>query len=124
MVDIWVEGGQAELGFIEAQLRTSRGRIGQRGSQVVRRSTLAGEAIAKARAPVRTGYMKSTIGHSFAGDGRHGAMEGEWGAEARYSRFVELGTRFMAPQPFVGPSLDAVTPGFLAAVEAISDPLD
>lgn len=124
MVDIRVEGGQAELGFIEAKLRTKRGRVGAEGSQVVRRSTLAGEAAAKAFAPVRTGYLRSSVTHEFRGDGRAGAMEGVWGAEASYARYVNDGTRRMAPQPFMDQSRDAVVPGFLAAVEAISDPLD
>ncbi|QKW15379.1 HK97-gp10 family putative phage morphogenesis protein [Verrucosispora sp. NA02020] len=122
MVDIRVEGG-GELTVIAAQLRTKRASIGREGSQVVRRSALAGEAAAKAFAPVLTGHLKSSIGHEFSGSAATGVMDGEWGAEARYAKWVEGGTSRMAPQPFVGPSLDAVTPGFLQAVEAISDPL-
>ncbi|WP_341719937.1 hypothetical protein QQG74_09625 [Micromonospora sp. FIMYZ51] len=124
MVDIRVEGGRVELAAIEAKLRTKKTRIGSAGSQVVRRSTLAGVTSAKARSPVLTGFMRSSISHEFRGDGRAGLMEGVWGAEARYSRFVELGTRRQAPQPFIGPSLETVTPTFLRAVEAIGDPLD
>ncbi|MBM0237736.1 HK97 gp10 family phage protein [Micromonospora sp. ATA32] len=123
MADIQVDG-LAQWEPIEAKLRTASGRIGAKGSAVVRRSTLAGEAIAKQLAAVDTGFMKSAVTHEFRGDGRFGAMEGEWGDEASYAPYVEGGTSRMAAQPFIGPSLDAVTPGFLAATEAISDPLD
>lgn len=117
-----VDGG-AELAVIEAKLRTAQKRIGEKGAQVVRRSTLAGEAVAKQRAPVDTGLLQSSITHEFVGDGRSGAMDGVWGAEAKYAKWVNGGTSRMAPQPFMDQSLDAVTPGFLEAVEAISDPL-
>lgn len=123
MVDIQVDG-VIQFEPIEAKLRTAGARIGAKGSQVVRRSTLAGEAIAKQLAAVDTGFMKSVVTHEFRGDGRSGEMEGEWGDEADYAPFVEGGTSRMAPQPFIGPSLDAVAPGFLAATEAIADPLD
>ncbi|MFG1846772.1 HK97-gp10 family putative phage morphogenesis protein [Micromonospora carbonacea] len=112
--------GWAELTTIEVQLRTAEKHIGPKGAQVVRKSTLAGEAIAKSLAAVDTGFMRSSVSHEFSGDG----LEGEWGPEASYSHFVERGTSRMAPQPFVGPSLDAITPGFIAACEAIGDPFD
>lgn len=123
MVDIRVDGFE-QWEPIEAKLRTAGDRVGATGSQVVRRSTLAGEAIAKQNAAVDTGFMKSVVTHEFRGDGRSGVMEGEWGDEADYAPFVEGGTSRMAAQPFIGPSLEAVTPGFIAATEAISDPLD
>lgn len=123
MADIQVDGLD-EWKPIEVKLRTSANRIGAKGAQVVRRSTLAGEAIAKQLAAVDTGAMRESVSHDFHGDGRSGLMEGEWGPTVNYAHFVERGTSRMAAQPFVVPSLEAVTPGFLAATEAISDPLD
>ncbi|MFF0822407.1 HK97-gp10 family putative phage morphogenesis protein [Micromonospora haikouensis] len=120
MASVSVDGGGAELAAIEAQFHTAGKRITEKGSRVVRRSTLAGESVAKQLAAVDTGFMRSSVSHEFSDDG----LEGEWGPEASYAKFVERGTSRMAPQPFVGPSLDAVTPGFIAACEAISDPLD
>lgn len=123
MASVWFEGVD-ELNRVEADLRRAEGRIGARGAAVVRKSTLDGERIAKQFAPVDTGFLRSSITHEFRGDGRTGTMEGEWGPEAEYGPFVEWGTARMAPHAFAGPSLDRVTPDFIAAIEAISDPLD
>ncbi|MEV5819300.1 HK97-gp10 family putative phage morphogenesis protein [Micromonospora haikouensis] len=124
MASISVDGGGAELAAIEAQLRSAEKRIGVKGSQVVRRSTEEGAGVARRMAAVDTGFMRSSVTTSFTGDAGSGVMDGEWGPEASYAKFVEHGTSRMAPQPFVVPSLDAVTPGFVAACEAISDPFD
>ena len=123
MASMSVEGG-TELAVIEAQLRAAEKRIGEKGSQVVRNSTLAGEAVCKQLAAVDTGAMRASVSHDLSGDAASGVIEGEWGPTVRYAPFLERGTSRMAPQPFVLPSLDAVTPGFIAAAEAISDPLD
>ncbi len=54
--------------------------------------------------PVRTGYLSSTI-YSVVKD---------WvvniGADATYAYFVELGTKFMAAQPFMYPSIEKYLP--------------
>lgn len=123
MVAIWVDG-TLQFEPIEAAFAATPRRIGAKGAEVVRRSTLAGAAIARDLAAVRTGFMKSQVTHEFHGDGRSGSMDGEWGDEADYAKYVENGTSRMAAQPFVGPSLEAVTPAFLAAAEAIADPFD
>ncbi|MFI1194082.1 HK97-gp10 family putative phage morphogenesis protein [Micromonospora sp. NPDC020750] len=123
MVDIWVDG-VLEFAPIEAKLRTASGRVGAKGAQVVRRTTEEGARIAQQLAAVDTGFMRGSVTTSFTGDGRSGVVEGEYGPEASYAKFIEGGTSRMAPQPFVGPSADAITPGFLAAAEAISDPFD
>ncbi|MFI2663277.1 HK97-gp10 family putative phage morphogenesis protein [Micromonospora carbonacea] len=123
MAAIWVDG-VLEFAPIEAQLRTAGKRIGAKGAAVVRRSTEEGASVARRLAAVDTGFMRSSVTTSFTGDGRSGAMEGEYGPEAHYAKFVEHGTSRMAPRPFVGPSLDAVAPGFIAACEAIGDPFD
>jgi HK97 gp10 family phage protein len=54
--------------------------------------------------PVRTGYLRSTIY----------AQVRDWvvniGADATYASFVELGTRYMAAQPFLYPSIEKYLP--------------
>lgn len=116
--------GIDDLNQVAADLQRSSDRIGVRGAAVVRRSTLEGERIAKEFAPVDTGFLRSSVTHEFRGDGRSSSMEGEWGAEASYAPHVEWGTSRMAPRAFVGPSLDRVAPDFVAALKAISDPLE
>lgn len=123
MASIWFEGID-ELNTIEVQLRTKKGRIGEQGSKVVRRSALRVEALGKQFAPFKTGHLKGSIGHEFEGDGRFGAMEAVIGPEASYGHYVEFGTSRMAPHAYMGPALDIVGPDFAAACEAISDPLD
>lgn len=87
----------------------------------VRKATLETEARGKARAAVRTGFMRNSITSDFQGSNRDIA-QGEAGPEANYAWFVENGTERQAPQPFMGPAADEVEPTFYAALEAI-DPL-
>jgi HK97 gp10 family phage protein len=123
VVSVWVEGID-ELNTVELKLRAAKGRVGAKGSQVVRRSAFQVETWAKAFVPVRFGHLKGSIGPpSFSGDGRHGGMEATISATARYAAYVEWGTSRMAPRAFMGPALDRVSPDFAGAVEAISDPL-
>lgn len=90
---------------------------------VVRKAAFDMERGAKARAPVDTGYLKNSIYTEIVkNDRRVYAAEVVVGAE--YGVFVEEGTSRMAPQPFMGPAFDAVLPGFLAALEAIANPLE
>lgn len=57
---------------------------------------------AKAYAPVRTGFMKSNIVMEEGRD-RKGFFV-EVYCRAAYWKWVEFGTRFMAPQPFMRPA--------------------
>ncbi len=59
---------------------------------------------ASRNAPVKTGYLRSTI-YATIRD-----WVGEIGADATYSAFVELGTRYMAAQPFLLPALQEHLP--------------
>ena len=55
-------------------------------------------------APVRTGYLRSTV---FA---RLQQWQAEVGAEASYAASVELGTRYANAQPFLQPALQKHLP--------------
>jgi HK97 gp10 family phage protein len=65
--------------------------------------------------PVRTGYLRSTI---------YSRVQ-EWvvevGAEAAYTLFVELGTRYMQAHPYLQPAIQAYLPQLesvlIAAIE-------
>lgn len=58
---------------------------------------------AKNYAPVRTGFLRSSIYHELGVDGQ--GLFANVGARAHYAAFVEFGTRFMAAQPFLRPAL-------------------
>jgi HK97 gp10 family phage protein len=60
--------------------------------------------IARARAPVRRGYLKSTIYARIKG------WVAEVGAEASYAVFVEFGTRYMRARPFLYPAIQSYLP--------------
>lgn len=72
-----------------------------------------GVALAKAMAPWDTGFLSESNSAEIDG------LEAEWGPTASYGYNVEHGTSRMAPQPFLGPSLDAVLPGFEKAMEQL-----
>ena len=62
------------------------------------------KAEAMRRAPVRTGFLRSSIY----------AVVKDWvvniGAEATYALFVEVGTRYMRARPYLYPSIQAHLP--------------
>ena len=60
--------------------------------------------IARARVPVRSGYLRSTIYARIRG------WVAEVGAEAAYSMFVEFGTRYMRARPFLFPAIQSYLP--------------
>lgn len=55
---------------------------------------------ARAKAPVRTGYLRSSIYAKISN------WVAEIGAEATYALFVELGTRRMRARPYLVPALE------------------
>ena len=61
--------------------------------------------------PVRTGFLRSSIYFKMLE-----TLSYEFGAEADYALFVEMGTRFMAAQPFIRPAVEAYTSVILQAV--------
>ena len=75
------------------QIRASFGQASQQfeqeARQIVARSTLNAEAIAKMRAPVQTGNLRSSIGSRFTDGGLTGIVE----ATAAHAAFVEYNTR-------------------------------
>ena len=108
--------------FDASELRTLAADLGKAGydatrkaQQVVRKSALDVQTVAAEKAPVDTGFLKASIGVDMAGDDLTAII----GPSASYGRFVEEGTSRMAPQPYMSPALDAVTPGFVAAMEQL-----
>ena len=107
--------------------------------QAVKKATLDCEGHAKANAPVDTGFLKSSIYSELHASSDYGnadappagadllpevdkpkdAHTGIVAVGASYGAFVELGTVHAAAQPFLGPALDAVRPGFDAALEKL-----
>ena len=65
---------------------------------------------ASARAPVRSGNLRSSIQvEAFIDDG---VAVAEVGPEAHYAPYVELGTRYQAAQPYMEPGYQAARARF------------
>lgn len=110
----------SELNALAADLSNVAGKIGPKVQTVMRKTARDIEADAKAFAPVDTGNLRSSIGHSdLRTVGQSGTLEVEIGPTANYGVFVEFGTSRMAPHAFMGPAFDRRSPGFVSALEDI-----
>jgi HK97 gp10 family phage protein len=76
----------------------------------VRRVALDVSEAAKLKAPVDTGALQNSI------DARQvSPTEYHVGPTVDYGVYVELGTRYMAAQPYLGPAVRSVEAGLIAA---------
>ena len=70
--------------------------------RVVRHNGAEMQTKAQQNAPVDTGTLKRSIGIEITDSG----MSAEVEPTAEYAPYVELGTRFMDPQPYLKPAFD------------------
>ena len=70
--------------------------------RVVRHNGAEMQAKAQQNAPVDTGMLKRSIGLGIT----DGGMSAEVEPTAEYAPYVELGTRFMDPQPYLKPAFN------------------
>lgn len=100
-----VKGLESFVRQVQAKPRQAR----QAVDEELRRSSLRIERRAKIKAPVRTGYMRNGIFMEKVGQMRYKVT-----SPAHYSVYVELGTRKMRAQPFMGPAVKEETPILMA----------
>ncbi len=74
--------------------------------QVVKNNTEETMKMAKAYAPVDTGFLKNNIVTRYEG------MSGIVHSQASYSGFQEFSTRYMTGTPFMRPALNFIYPKF------------
>ncbi len=108
----------SELNALAADLIVGGVRVGAATAARLRTSALEIETLAQQLVPVRTGTLQSSISVTITGDGRSAQMEAEIGPTTPYGIYQEYGTSVMAPQPFMGPALEARAGAFVMAVEA------
>lgn len=70
---------------------------------------------AQHKAPIHTGTLMRSITVRTQDNG----MTGVVGPTAEYGGYVEKGTRFMAAQPYLEPSLNEVTPQFMSDLKKL-----
>lgn len=87
----------------------------QRAGQIVRKTALDLVANMMVNAPIRTGFLRSTIQAQKLGRSHWLVTVG-----AEYGIYVEYGTRFSRAQPFFFPALAIVRPQFVAAMRSIT----
>lgn len=102
----------SELADLANDLATAAGVVGPVAVAVQRKYGMLVVAEAKQLAPVRTGALRRSIqigsGSEAARTGLTGVtIEADTSGETgrNYAGFVEFGTRFMAPRPFMRPAL-------------------
>lgn len=66
-------------------------------------------------APIDTGFLRRSIGLEIEDDG----LTADVKATAHYAGYVELGTRFMAAQPYMKPAFNVVKPKFVADLKKL-----
>ena len=105
-------------GLNQMQKKLLKGVSKDQISRVVRRNTAELTQKAKERAPVSTektnpggahGQLKRSIIPSMSS----GGMVGKVNATVDYAEYVEMGTRFMAAQPYMKPAFDQQKEVFL-----------
>lgn len=101
-----------DLRSLAADLRKASGTVQRKGGQAIRKAAFDIQAQAQARAPVDTGALRNSIGVDLGGM----ALTAEIGPSVNYAAYVENGTRYMAPQPYMGPAADSVLPQLEQAI--------
>ena len=85
----------------DKRFREAEREIIKQADKALRTSAFAVEAMAKIQAPWRTGNLRNSIQTRFPIPGTAIIS-----ANAHYAIYVEMGTRFMAAQPFLIPSFE------------------
>lgn len=107
--------GFDDLNRISADLTMAAEKAQRMAPAIVAKAAQDVEAIAKSFCPVDTGYLRSSI-HTVLDPS---SVRATIGPSAEYAPFVEWGTHRQAPQAFMGPALDRVSPGFVKAIEQL-----
>lgn len=89
-------------GFKELEMKLKRNADMQEVKKIVKEHGANLQKKAQRNAPIDTGNLKRSIGLEIKNDG----LSAETEATADYSAYVELGTRFMQAQPYLGPAFN------------------
>lgn len=109
----------SELRKLEVDLESAGSRVGKKVADAVRKGGLAVQRTGRANAPRgATGDLAASIEATFYGDGRSRGITAVVGPTVLYGLFQERGTAHHAPQPFMGPALDAESPRVVADIQA------
>lgn len=82
--------------------------------QLLQRAGFEAEGIAKQKAPIDTGFLRSSIGA-----GKATQSEVAVNVSAKYGAYQEMGTHRMKAQPYLSPAIDKASKSLKAALEAL-----
>lgn len=105
----------SEIRKVARDLRKGAAGLEELAQKVVAKTALDIEATSKKLAPVDTGMLRNSIGHTLTED----KLGAEVGPTVEYARMVEDGTSRQAPQPYMMPAADKHLPKFEKALEVI-----
>lgn len=111
-----MEADTSELFSFAGRVERSAGRTEPLVGRVLTASAAHIAADAKTRAPVRTGFLRSSIAVQ-----QESPLSVVVGATANYSRFVEEGTSRMAARPYMRPAVEREIPVLKAAINGLAD---
>lgn len=97
----------SELQTLARDFDAAGGRLGSGTATAIRRAARTVQKTARDRVPTDHGNLKRSITTSYDGDGRSAQMSATIGTPFFTGRFVEDGTAFQRPRPFMGPALEA-----------------
>lgn len=112
MADFW---DMSEVRQLAADLSAAGQAAAPLARLAVAKSALDLVAEAKYDAPVDTGFLMGSISATVDG------LQAEVGPTAEYGLYQEVGTSRMAPQPYLFPALERVTPAFEQAMGQVVD---
>lgn len=102
-----------ELRALSKTFQVKGSDVEARAEVMVEKTAVDVEARSKVLARVDTGFLMGSISREVRG------TSAVIGPTAHYGIYLETGTSRMRPYPFMGPSLDAVSPGFVKAAEML-----
>lgn len=105
-----------QLAALGGDLERAAAEVGVKASAIVRKTAYDIEGDAKNRAPVDTGFLRSSISTTITG---RATITAEIGPTAEYGIYQELGTSRMPAQPYLAPAFDRRLPAFETAMAQI-----
>ena len=85
--------------------------------QATAKATLDTQRVARERAPVDTGYLRSSIAATIDPGSGSGLIVGEVTVGAEYAAYVENGTSRQRPQPFMRPAFEQARDVWVQMIE-------
>lgn len=101
------------------RLRDAPGKAVELIGQATMKATLDTQRVARERAPVDTGYLRSSIAVTVQPGSSAGALVGEVTAGADYAVWIENGTSRTRPQPYMRPAFEQSRDVWVQMIEQI-----